>query len=387
MAERKLSNWLHGFLEYTKESEAPDNYLLWTAISTLAGATQRQISTKWGYLTIYPNMYTMLVGPPGFRKSTALSFGRGLLRAIGVPMSSESMSKEAMITQMVERNKMKKPPRSALTVLSSDFMTFMQTSGPSMIEFLTDIYDSPDKWEYTTKQRGSEVVKNGFVNLLAATTPGWISDTFSISFIEQGFASRCLFIYEDKLRFLRAFPKVTPEMEEVYLALIEDLQYINKLKGVIPWTQAGHDWFENWYEKEHPKELLDYRLSGYLRRKPTHVLKLAMILALSERDDKIQMDSKNISAAKRLLDFLEPKMTKTFSSVGRNPYASDMERIYEDVLENGPIQVQELRRKNRHAMDKRTFDDTMENLTLMGLLKTALVKGQLCYIIPEEKKK
>lgn len=384
MAERKAGNWIRGFQYYTSESEAPNSYLTWVAISTIAGAVQRQCHVKWLYYNYFPNMYIILVGPPGrTHKSSAMWFGRNLLDQIGVPTASESGSKEALIGQMILKNKLKRRDSNPITVHSSDFMTFIQTSGPAMIEFLTDIYDCPDKWEYNTKQRGPEIIKKAYVNLLAGTTPSWIAQTFNIAFVEQGFASRTLFIYEQEPRFHKAFAEITAEMQQMYLNLVEDLVTISKIKGEFQWTKDGIEWFRHWYEKELPLEKLDFRLQGYLHRKPTHVLKLGMILCLSETD-VLELNETYLKTAKLILDSIEPNMVKTFSSVGKNPFASDMERILHEIKVEGSISEQEIRRRNAGTMEKQKLEDALESLHLMGLIKTVFKEGKLFWVHVKE---
>src|SRR5690606_13386412 len=123
----------------------------------------------------------------------------------GIPIGSEAITKEALIEQMQLRET---EGNCALTLTLSELSTFIAPSGPAMVEFLTDIYDSPDKWTYTTRKHGDQDLPNAFLNLLAGTTPGWISQSFDSTFVEQGLASRTLFIFEDRPRFRRAFAQV-----------------------------------------------------------------------------------------------------------------------------------------------------------------------------------
>lgn len=378
MAERKAGNWLRGFEFYTKESEAPDSFILWAGLSAIAGATQRQVYINWAYRKWYTNMYLMLVGPSGSRKSTALFFSKDLIRAVGVPISSDVLSKEAMIEQMVERNKMKKPPRSALTISVSEFMTFFQVSGLPMIEFLTDVWDSQDKWEYATKKRGTEIVNNIFLNMQGATTPSWIAETFTSAFVEHGFVGRTIFVAEEEKRFYKARPQVSQEMKQMYVNLLEDLSHIATIKGEFQWSKEAEEYFDHYYEKEYPKEEIDYRLQSYLERKPTHILKTAMILALSQSDELV-LREKHLAMSRALLEQLEPKMVKAFSAVGRNIHAQDLVRMVSDISKNGGMTEEELRKRNMHAMDKQRLDQEIENMLAMGLIKMTIVGGKRAY--------
>jgi hypothetical protein len=380
---RHLDNWIAGWNYYLKESEAPDNYLFWAAISAIAGATQRRIWTKWLYYTYYPNMYIVLVGPPGIvHKSSTIHHVRRMLREIGVATASESLTREAFIKQMQTRGV---EGASAITALPDELSDFIRPSGHTMVEFLTSIYGSPDEWEYTTLGRGNDLLVKPFVNFLAGTTPKWISQEFDIAFVEQGFASRTLFVHELKPRFYKAFATITPDMERMYQLLVEDLLHISQLEGEFVWQKDAIEWFTHWYEVVLPAELErhDYKIKGYLARKPTHLLKLAMVLQLAVSDELI-ITAERFQQSKMLLDNLETSMTNTFSAVGRNIYANDMERIYKEIIEAGSLSYKEIQRRNYHAMDKGKLDEVLESLQLMGYIRVSVNASKEIIYIPED---
>src|SRR2546427_12238432 len=71
--QREAGNWVAAYMEYTKESESPDAYHVWTALSSLASVARRNIWLDQGIYLLYPNLYVALVGPPGRTgKSTAI---------------------------------------------------------------------------------------------------------------------------------------------------------------------------------------------------------------------------------------------------------------------------------------------------------------------------
>lgn len=380
MSERNLSSWIEGFFYYTQESECPDNYLLWSALSVLSGAVQRHVYTKWVYYSFYPNAYVMLVGPPGVtHKGSAVRFARGFLRDIGVSIASQSITKEGLIVQM---QRFGSGGNNALSVLSSEFGSFLSKSGKIMVEFLTDIYDSEDNWQDTTKHGGTVEIEKPYLTMLAATTPAWISENFDQTFVEGGFAARVLAVAENSPRFLKAFAEVTPDMLRVRERLVEDLQQISELQGEYIWTPSARDWFEHWYENKWPQQVLDYRLSGYLGRKPSHLIRTAMLVALDKSNELVLRPEHFIQAAELLAD-LEPRMVRTFASVGRNPYASDLERIASEIESGDGMSRSEVISRNVHAMDKKTLDENLDTLLAMGKITKILRNGEPWYKIRE----
>lgn len=375
-------NWIKGFLYWMKESEAPDSYLVWAAIAAIAGATQRKVWMKWVYHNYFANQYIFLVGPAGIvHKSSTIDMVRKMLREVGVPTASESLTREALIDQMIKRGD---GLISALTALPDEFSDFVRPSGNTMIEFLTSIYGCPDEWEYTTRLRGTEVITKPFMNLFCGSTPSWIATEFDVSFTDQGFAARTLFIHELLPRFRRAKVRITPDMQMMYKLLLEDLAHIATISQEYTWeNEIAEDWFADWYEHGIPNELerIDYRLKSYIGRKPTHLLKLSMILALSESDAPI-ITLDIAQRAKKLLDGLESSMAKTFSAVGRNTYANDLERIYEEIRQAGGMSLAEITDRNYSALPAMAMSEVLQTLVAMRKIRGELRDNNERFYIP-----
>ncbi len=91
---RTLSDWLDGYLEYTTNTEPPYMYHMWMGISTIASLLQRKCCLEWGTLKFYPNMYIVLVGPPGrTRKGTAMNLAKPFLHELDIKIAAENIIK------------------------------------------------------------------------------------------------------------------------------------------------------------------------------------------------------------------------------------------------------------------------------------------------------
>jgi len=133
-------NWLSAYGEYTTESESPDAYHLWTGLSILASATRRNLWLNQGIYLLFPNLYVILVGPPGVAKSTTIRMGRNiLLGADDVVFGPDSITREELIRVMAKSGE--KDKQSAITIHSSELSSLIEPSGVKMIQFLTDIFD------------------------------------------------------------------------------------------------------------------------------------------------------------------------------------------------------------------------------------------------------
>ena len=62
---RALKDWIDSYLDFVDNSEPPQMFKLWCAISVIASALERKCYLSWGTLTFYPNIYIVLVAPSG----------------------------------------------------------------------------------------------------------------------------------------------------------------------------------------------------------------------------------------------------------------------------------------------------------------------------------
>lgn len=349
-------------MEFTKESECPDSYLYWAALFTLSSATQRHVYTWWAYYNVYPNLYVMLVGPAGNRKTSATRFTRDLLRDVKVPIASSSVSREALGDQMKSRG----GDTQAISVVNNEFASFIATSGDTMVEFLTDIFDCDKNFEHGTRGSGVVKIEKPFLTMFTGAIPEWIANTFDATFIEGGFASRTIFINENKVRFRNARPQMTESMRRTRESLVRDLEQIMTLQGIYEWTPEADEWFDHWYEQVYPKQRFDRKLAGYRSRKPLHMIKVAMLLAL-DKGDELTITRHHFEEALKQIELIEPKMIEAFSAVGRNPFASNLERIEFEIRSRGEMTRGEIIKEVYHDIpNKQILDEILENLELMG---------------------
>lgn len=362
------------YKDYTAESESPDSYHLFCGLSALSSAVRRNVWLDQGIYALYPNLYIVLVGPPGrCGKSTAIRLARELLYGVpGVNIGPDSVTREELIQRLARTHS---EGQSALTIHSTELSSLIEPSGIKMIQFLTDIYDcdyaNPKGWQYATKGSGHDEIKNPFVTMLSATTPRYIADEMPEGVTDLGFTARIVFVYEEKERFLNPFPK---EMDpDLTVALSKDLVHVSELKGQFRWNydpegkSTARDVYKRFYKALYVKAPDDHRVEGFHWRKRIHVLKLAMLCSMAEKDDLI-LTPADIQAAIDIIEMVEPKMARTFTAVGKFEYASDLERIQAQVMRAGEegIAQEQLLRQNYYVGDLVRLEGFINSLIRMG---------------------
>lgn len=371
----KLKDWLEAYMHYTSESEAPDSFHKWTALSIIAGVLQRRTWLDFGYGEIYPNLYILLVAPPGeARKGGALTIGEKMLKEVqGIKLGADSMTIEEWTRELAasyclfEHGGSSKE-QSAMSIVAAEYGSLLQTGDTyRMITRLTDWFDCKKKWEYRTKNQGSDVINGVCVNIIGGTTPDWLADFLPQSAIGGGFTSRIIFIFEREIRHRNYWPELSATNKLLKYDLIHDLKVFAKLTGPFIIDPDAKEAVRLWYERHHtqPRLILDRRFGGYYSRKQTHALKLSMVLAVA-RTGTMRITKQLFQEAIALLDAAEPGFLHAFGGFGRSVNAALIKNVMEFLRHHGQATWQEL--VSTHWMDA-TLDTLREALAVLEEMK------------------
>jgi len=374
----KRGDWLKLYLEYVENTEPPILYKEWVAISAIASVLKRKTWLDWGLDSrIFPNMYIVLVGPPGrCRKGTAMAPAALLIRKIGVKMSASSITREALIKELEESSALDDingdiVVHSSLTVNSPELTVFLGQDNKEMLMTLTDWYDCAGEWEYRTKTQGTNTVTGVWVNLLGATTPHLIQNALPLDAVGGGLASRMVFVYEDRIGKRVPAPFLTQLQKDQAEQLLNELTDISKLNGAFQLTADAMDAWVDWYmnmEKTNPK--MPPTFEGYLNRRQTHLRKLLMILSASRSNDMI-INVDDFTRALDLLQRTERKMPRTFAGMGSSRNSQTITILHEYISEKGRVTIKELYSDlYGHVESPQQFQQLLSMLITQGFCKT-----------------
>jgi len=389
---RKLDDWITSYLNYTENSEPPDLYKEWVAVSCIAAVLQRRCSLPWGDITFYPNMYIVLVGPSGrCRKGTAMGPGYNMLQDLGIKMAAESITREALIRELkqttstdVDGDTGQITLHSSLTIYSQELTVFLGYNNMALMSDLTDWYDCRARWTYRTKNMGTDEIIGVWVNLIGATTPELIQSTLPRDAIGGGLTSRIIFVYEENKGKIVPAPFLTPKEEQLREQLVVDLENIGTLKGEFKITDDFLDVYVDWYSAHSKKSpIRDMRLAGYSERRPTHLLKLCIILSASS-GETLLINKKIFDRALDLLERTEKKMVMTFSGVGKSETADTLSRVMGFLALEGETTFRNLLNHFYYDADKDDLTKIVGTLNAMGFC-TMVHKGTDVYIKHKKK--
>lgn len=363
-------------MEVVKYTEPPKMYHTWVALSTLAGALQRKCCLQHGSVRLFPNLYIVLVGPPGrCRKGTAMGFGKKLLHELEVPLAAQSLTREALGEALLKSESQIPDPEgkvikihSSLTVFSDELIVFIGRQNQTLIDDLTDWFDCHDSWEYKTKTQGGVNISNLWVNILGATTPEVLRNMLPADAIGGGLTSRLILVFEANKDHIEPFPAWGPEQEKLWDKLVHDLKQIHQLNGNFRVARDVHSAYIEWYTLMHSKPPFeDHRLAYYMERRQIHLLKMCMILSASRSNDMI-ITLSDFERAVKLLERTEVKMPQAFTGVGKNAQVEVLERIWAELALQKTMTFAQILERFHMDSDSRTLEAICRTLAQMKII-------------------
>ena len=354
-SKRRLDDWLSAYIKFTENTESPLSYHSWAGISCLAGAMQRKIYFVRGHETIYPNQYIVLVGPSGrSRKGQPVVIARSIIEGLNIPLIGEDNSQEAVIldmknsiTSFKDESSGKIVLQCAVSCFAEELAVFLGYQNATFLAYLTNWYDSRDRWTRRTKHQGTDEILGVCFNLFAATAPDWLPHILTREALGGGFTSRIMFVVEADKKMTISNPNKFPVDMKLKDDLIYDLEVINTISGAMEFDPQAQSLYSKWYEAEDEKikegrpVLIDPVFSGYMSRRATHIIKLCMALSMSSGDSLV-ITKDIFNRAKAVLEETEGKMSKVFGGVGKAKYAEETEVVIDYLRRRGSAKKSEI---------------------------------------------
>lgn len=171
---------------------------------------ERRVWLRSKQIDLYPNLYTVLIGPPGIGKGLATNRVEDLLTSIPeFPTAPNSVSKASLMDTLEAAKrrpviKGKIYEYNSLMIIANEMGSFFPAYDDQLTIGLTDIYDGR---RYREVKRTGEVkidIAAPILNFLAGVTPSWIKSNFPEGAWDQGLVSRMIFVYSGEIKIGRA---------------------------------------------------------------------------------------------------------------------------------------------------------------------------------------
>ena len=397
MIDNDEEDFISLYLSYTSKTECPTFFHRWTAITSLAAWIGRDIYFPFGHSNIYPNMYVMLVGLAGTKKSTAIKIGAKVLRSAGYKnFAAKKTRQEKFLIDMAEsvgvgsagaeddilnsnlfgEEDMESAQAAEVFVAADEVNNFIGTGNLEFMSILGELWDIDEVFKYRLKNSDSVFIPYPTITILGGNTFAGFNKLFPPEAIEQGFFSRMLFIYAEPKGRQYTIPP-DPD-EEVHRRLMQKLAAIKSVvQGRIELAEGAFETLDAIYHSWEGME--DPRFDSYQNRRPAHLLKLAMVLMAS--NCRKVMTSEDIIEANTILTFTEHLMPKALGEFGRARNSAVTHKIMgmiDAAVKTGPASFQDIWKAVHTDLDNRSqLVEILGNLTIAEKIQSVGALGYL----------
>lgn len=330
------------YLSYTQETECPTFFHRWTAITSLAAFLGRDIFFSHGHFILHPNLYCMLIGSPGTKKSSAIKIGAKLLKQAGyTTFAAKKTRQEKFLLDLAEQSEdltgtgldileenlfgdtdyESRPPAECF-IAADEFNNFIGVGNIEFMSILGELWDYEGAYDYKLKNSKSVHVPNPTISILGGNTPTGFSQAFPADAIGQGFFSRLLLVYGEPSGVKFTFPP-RPD-KNIQLRLIEMLHKIKaEVTGELGMSAEAttllHKIYHQW------EGIDDVRFEHYTNRRLTHLLKLCLVVAAGKLRSEIGVEE--VVYANTMLTFTEHLMPKALGEFGKARHSDVVHKI------------------------------------------------------------
>lgn len=324
-------DWIEEFLAATEGTGRPKLFRQWSAIATISAVLQRRVWVTTMGKAFFPNLYIIVVGPAGVGKSFALDYVMDFLAELPtLHVSATSVNFATLIDELADARVDVIDPTGhahtfhSLFICQSELGVLMPTYDTTIMNKLQQLWDSrTSKTGYSERRRthrdGEKTeIHNPLLGMIAATTPSYLNSTLPPQAWDQGFISRCLFVFSGEASKKSIFENTGVMSPDEFNSLNSRLKKINELWGEFTFTPAFRDSVDAWQQAEEPPRPDHPKLIHYLTRRISNVVKLSMISSVV-RSRSLRLEEQDFLRARAWLIESEetiPDIFRSMSTVG-----------------------------------------------------------------------
>lgn len=319
------SDFITDFMALTEGLITPPLFRLWSGIACVAGALERRVWAKTGPGVVFPNLYVLLVAPPGVGKFVVETV-RELWQDTVEPgskisafhVASDSVTNASLMDELGKSKQTRVVPSGpaftyhSLLVPCEEFQVLLPGYDQQFIASLNSIYNNKNlhKESRRTGTVKELTIENPHFNILGGAQPSYFASTFPEEAWSTGFARRVVMIYstESPLRSVFYSPEAQLGLRPL---LLRRLSAISQLYGPMLWTPQAAEALDQWHMAGGPPTPTHSKLAHYIRSRTVFIIKLSTISAVS-RGNELRIEFLDIERAIEWLTSAEKAMPDIF---------------------------------------------------------------------------
>ena len=320
-------DFLSSYLAYVSDTECPITHHRWSALTVVGAWLGRRLSFQLGHFKVHPNLYVMLMGSPGTRKSTAIKIGANLIKQAGYTnVCADRITKEKFLLDLagaetefdskediLDKNLFGSVSDASEVLIAADeFNNFIGNGNIEFLSLLGVLWDHNGIFQNRVKNSKSVEIQDPTVSILSGNTPTGFSLAFPVESIGQGIFSRILLVHGEPSGKKITFPEPPPTEATAIV-----LDYLVKIRstcyGTMKLTPGAKSLLDKIYKTW--GGISDVRFESYSNRRFTHLLKLCLIVTASRCS--VTLSEEDVIYANTILTHAEHTMPQALGSFGK----------------------------------------------------------------------
>lgn len=344
--ESAMYGWFGRYVDLMyPTTEATQGFHLATALTVAGAIVGRRVSAMYASEHIYPNQYTLLVGPTGSsRKGTTMKRAHRLptyrdpsSQTMHVPPYAviRNVGSGASVVKTLREN-----PNTLLVLEEATtlFNNMHRQGGEELLDRMIEAWDTPDFIQDNVKNNPS-VAYSPFMSLMAGIQPGRLEDALGGNEIESGLANRMGIFFGVRRRVVANPPSLDKRAaHDLYHEFNSNVLSYGEGHALLMDSEASGYW-DNWYIQYSSLKGSEDELAMRIRH-PDMVIKWALLFAISDRDSAIRVP--HLEAALAILTWMWEGIKRRLPTWGVSIDRKIEELIRQNLMKHGAMKRRDL---------------------------------------------
>ena len=277
-------NLIQTYCEMFGEEEVPMEFNFWACISMVAACLQDRVWVQLKpFKPIYPNLYTMLVGPSGCGKGVSIGRVESLVENLGINYRRKKQTAPNLIDDLSYRpdDEEYDPNKSKVYLAHPEAKLYLGKgeNAETFIEFMTEMYDTRNLLE-GTRATGNSIIQGALINWIVGSTPEWLVAAVGAATIQSGFYARAITCKAASARPRLFRPQPAADYEDRNRFVQQYVQKLSRFEGEMVLTRDAEELAKKWYESQVKPD--DEGLLPSYNRQKVMMLKLSIVVSVTD---------------------------------------------------------------------------------------------------------
>ena len=357
-------------------TEAPAQFHIFSGLMMLATAIGQRAYFQIADERKYLNLWAVLVGSSGCKKSTSINRAQQVLANSGFKeyLFPSQITSEKLIPMLTERN--------VGTFFWSEWGATMDQWNKSYAQdtmsIFTALYDGSyfSRWLKADKYE----IMNSSISLFCGCTPSWLKKTINQGDVAMGFWPRFLFIPAIKRdKYLATPPKGDSGLLEhirVSLKNIHD-RFPKEMPQEIDFSMVS-SLYKDWYDRANKSADEDKAhpyMASFVVRLSDYAKKISALVEIS-RSGTVKISQEAMEYALRLIDWLGDSVIYVMAETEKSRWNELEEQIYGIIRQAGSGGIQHGDLRHRIHNSKLEVENAIASLEDFGDIVVMEVKPE-----------